>query len=260
MVALIVTLAFAAEPEIEVDTEIVVWGDAVDAAREEVITELLDEGYTLMRRRGNGSTVYRHEDSPWKGRIILDDSGWMFVRREPLRVEGRSVLPGMARNSAGAWAMCVVWPFLCVRAGGAVISENKFHAAQTDLVVATGPLVTAWNDRIADRATTHTVEQVPELLEACWNLGQPISGEVLLADALSRRAAIGSWWYTRTDTPWGDQVRDAIEAFVRAVVQPSDEPFTAAEIAALNEGRDGLRQFLGQRGVGSLPVSGAVEP
>lgn len=225
--------------------EIVVWGNDVDEAREAVAEALLDRGYTLTRRRDDGATVYRHEDSPWKGRVIVDDDGWMLVRREPLRVEGRPVLPGMERNSAGAWAMCVVWPFLCVRAGGAAISGAKFRGATVDMVEDVGPLVNTWNDRVADRALAGKLDDLPALLAACWEQGRALDGARQLDTATERRADIAAYWTSRTDTSYGDRVRDVVDAYVRAVIQTGEAPYTPAEIDAINAGRDDLRRFPG---------------
>ena len=53
----------------------------------------------------------------------------------------------------------------------------------------------------------------------------------------SRRAALMAYWGSRTDTAWGERVRQAVEAFCRGVVQHSEHPFTDEEIAAFNAGR-----------------------
>jgi hypothetical protein len=245
LVALIAAGVVAAADEPRTATEIVVWGKAVDEAREAVVESILDHGYTLVRKRDDGSAVYRHEDSPWKGRVILDDDGWMLIRREPIRVEGRPVLPGMARNSPAAWAMCAVWPFLCVRAGGATISGAKMRGATHELVDELSPLVTTWNDRMADRATEALLEELPERLQACWERGEALDGGELLEGPEQRRAAIAAYWATRTDTVYGDRVRDVVDAFVRAVVMTGGDPYTPGELEAVNAGRVGQRPFPG---------------
>ena len=45
-----------------------------------------------------------------------------------------------------------------------------------------------------------------------------------------RREALYSFWQSRTDTPHGEAVRQAVEAFVRGVVQGSEHPYPMAEV------------------------------
>ncbi len=227
---MLVSAAWASEPA---DVEITVWGREVEAARAAVLDQLVDEGWELSRERADGRTVLRHVDGPHHGRVIVDDDqAFLVVRRELIRIEGREVL--FDRNSAGAWATCVIWPFLCVRLGGAVVAPQKLASDWRELADQTDALVSTWSDRVADRALATNLEALPDRLEALWVDGVPLEpGGVVVATPEERRAAIGAFWLSRTDTVWGDAVRDACTRFVRAVVQTSETPFTGAEVVAL---------------------------
>ena len=67
------------------------------------------------------------------------------------------------------------------------------------------------------------------ILQKLWDEGLPLEGEAVLATHSERRAAIYAFWSTRTDTPHGEAVRQAVEGFVRGVVQTSEHPFPADE-------------------------------
>jgi hypothetical protein len=104
--------------------------------------------------------------------------------------------------------------------------------------------VRVFGDRIADLAVTRTVDGLPERLFALWNDGVPLDGsDVRLATNDRRRAALHAFWASRTETSWGDTVREAIARFCRGVVQTSDHPFPPSELERLNA-LDPHRPFL----------------
>lgn len=221
-------------PELEAPEEIVVYGELqVTKARAAVVQQLTDMGYDAeVIDRGN-AVVYRHHD-PWKGEVVLYDDGWMQVKRQPMYVEGRQ-MPWARRNTPLAWAGCVLWPWLCVRMGGALYGERKWRQVEDDSVYLLDPKVRNLGDKIADLATGTTVDGLPDRLQLLWDRGIPLTSpsDPLLATPAERRRAIFEYWASRTDTAWGDQVRDAVEAFCMGVVQRSDDPYTPDELATL---------------------------
>lgn len=224
-----------AGPEPEPEVVVIYAEERVRQARERVETLLQDMGYGAVEVVDEGDhVVYRHVE-PWKGEVVLWDDGWMQVRRQPFRVEGHR-MPWAETDSALAWAGCLVWPWLCVHLGGGTVGHRKWLGVETATVgVVHGP-VEEWGDRIADLATDRTVDGLPPRLDALWQDGVPLEGEGTLETPSARRDAIRAYYLSRTDTVWGEAVRDAIRGFVYAVVQTSDTPFPAEEVGVFVPG------------------------
>lgn len=230
--------AIAQEPEPEpepapapapVSEEVMVYGQLrVDQARSAVVERLEDLGFTEEVVDLGDRVVYRHA-SAWKGEVVLHDDGWMVVQRQPIRVEGRR-MPWADRGTPLAWAGCHLWPWLCVRLSGGTYSHRKWMAIETETVQALYEPVRTWGDRVADLNTERTIDQLPRRLQALWDQGVPLSGDQRLETHAERRAALLEYYASRTDTVWGDAVRDAVGAFLRAVVQRGDAPLTPEEI------------------------------
>lgn len=233
MIAAVVVVGAAAQDAGDEPTseEIVVYGELlVEQARAAVVEQLEILEYDAEVVDRGDYTLYRSA-APWMGEVLLHDDGWVRVKRQAVRVEGRK-MPWADANTPGAWAGCFVWPWLCVRFGGATIDHRRWLGVQTRTTTAIDPLVRTLGDRIADVAVQRTVQDLPHKLELLWEQGIPLDGGPILETHAERRAALLAFWAGRTDTVWGDEVRRAVEAFVRGVVQQSDHPFTDAEIAA----------------------------
>src|SRR5262249_36815177 len=145
-------------------------------------------------------------------------------------------MPWAKRNSPLAWAGCVIWPYFCVRLSGATYSQRKWRQVEDDSVAALDPKVRTLGDRVADLSTDQTVQSLPDRLTALWEQGRPLApGSPRLETPADRRRALYEYWASRTDTAWGQEVKDAVEAFCRAVVQTSDTPFTEDELRAYRD-------------------------
>jgi hypothetical protein len=217
--------------------EVVIYGELrVRQARERVERLLEDLGYGADVVDEGDHVIWRHVE-PWKGEVVLWDDGWMQVRRQPMRVEGRR-MPWAETDTPLAWAGCVVWPWLCVRLGGGLVGHRKWLGVETKTVGHVHGPVEEWGDRIADLATERTVDTLPPRLEALWAEGAPLTGGPPLATMPERRAALRDYYLSRTDTVWGDAVRDAVRAFVYAVVQTSDAPYPEDELAVFRPAGD----------------------
>lgn len=211
--------------------EVVIYAELrIQQAREDLIDRAQSLGYTKVIER-DGRTILRHE-LPWHGEIVLVDDGQVAVKRQPVRFE-----PPFAKDKPAAWLTCILFP-LCIRPGGQLVSQRRFRGFEREAWEGIGDNVTNWNDRIADAATTAKVDELPPRLEALWEQGTPIDGQgAALATWEERRQALLVFWDSRTETEWGLSVRDAVAAFMRGVVQNSDHPYTAEEIATFNRGR-----------------------
>jgi hypothetical protein len=222
-------------PEDEPEVVVVYAEERVRQARARVERVLRDMGYGTDVVVDEGDHVIMRHVEPWKGEVVLWDDGWMEVRRQPLRVEGQR-MPWARTDSAVAWAGCLVWPWLCVKLGGGTVGHRKWLGVETGAVdVAHGP-VEEWGDRIADLATDRTVDGLPPRLLDLWERGVPLEGDATLQTPGERRAEIRRYYESRTDTVWGQAVRDAIRGFVYAVVQTSETPYPAEELALFAPG------------------------
>lgn len=221
--------------------EIVVHGDVlVEQARRALMHDLQEQGYTDLEDMGDYVRM-RHEEA-WKGEVRVYDDGWIHVKRQPVRVQSRD-LPWAEEGSALAWASCAMYPPMCLRTGGALVGRRKWMGVQGRTLAVVGEDAQVLGDRVADASLDERINQLPERLYALWVDGVPLDGGEAVATPEARKQAILAFWDSRTDTIWGDRVRVAVEAFVRAEVQTSATPFTADEIAAFNAGRHCTREL-----------------
>jgi hypothetical protein len=204
----------------------------VELARQQVMEQLVAEGYSIERDR-DGYTIMRHP-SPWKGEVRLYDDGWVRIQRQPIQLKPFLGEPGSPLATIG----CTLLLPLCVRPGGQLVGRRKLQAVKSEVIGSIDPAVDVWGDRIADRETGDRVEGLSEQLEALWDEGRPLyPGADPYPTYDERRTAILAYWESRTDTVWGDRVRLTVEAFLREVVQHSDHALTEAEIADFNASR-----------------------
>jgi hypothetical protein len=238
VLALVVGLARAQEaPPAGDDGEVVIVYDELRAkrAREKIMQRAEALGYT-RRVEKDGRTILRHE-LPWKGELVLYDDGQVEVKRQPVRFE-----PPFAKKTPLTWMSCVIVP-LCIRAGGQAVSPRRYHSYERELWATVADDVVDWNDRLADVGTGRKIEGLPERLDALWTSGVSLEGDAILETWESRRESLFRFWDTRTESSWGESVRDAVQAFILGEVETGDHPFTADEKARLNAGRLSSRPF-----------------
>lgn len=231
------------EPEPESGEEIVVYGERrVQEAREKVVADLEALGFTRIQEK-DGRLVMRHAQN-WKGKIVFHDDGRLQFRRQAPEPTMPDTFFKRASPLVG-WVPCVVVPTACVKVGGWVVSERKLGAIHRDARAAVEPSLEELSERQADLAIDRKLDDLDAKLTACWDDGVPLEGDPsqLLPTPEDRRAHLLDYWRTRTDTVWGDRVRAPVEGFLRNVVQDSDHPVTAEELARANDGREGLRQL-----------------
>ncbi len=236
----------APEPEVRRNAEgiqeIVVYGDAmVDKARRQLVYDLQQRGFTDIEDKGD--YVRLRNEQAWKGEIELYDDGWIRMKRQPVHIESPD-LPFAEEGSALAWASCVLYPPMCIKVGGQILSRRRWLGVQENTLDGVQDDTQVLGDSVADSAVEDRVNELPARLEALWTQGAPIqTGGAPLPTMGDRKAAILAYWDSRTDTVWGDRVRVAVEAFLRAEVQSSPWAFTAEEVATFNAGRSCERVF-----------------
>ncbi len=214
-------------------------GQEVLRKRAELFEALVEEGYARRRRQGDDRTVFLSED-PWKPQIVVHDDGWVYFRRQPPRIHA----PGKSfadQGSPAAYLLCIIAPTSCVSIGGWLVSDRKLSSVQGEVLVSTQEKIRAMNDAVARRELGRRLnEDIPRDLELVWTRAE------LAPD--QRKALLFEYWDARTDTPEGDAAKEAIESFLRGVVQQSETPYTAEELEALNTKRQSLRPLdLGPR-------------
>ncbi|MEQ1508366.1 MAG: hypothetical protein ABMB14_39410 [Myxococcota bacterium] len=238
--------------------EITVWGQAVEQARDEVVHQIVGLGYDRQRHR-DGRIVFIQERG-WKGKVVLWDDGRLATRR---RGPSFQELAPIAGTRFRPYPLCVIAPTACIDGGSFSLSERKWRGIEDQVARATADELGTLADRIADAAVADTLDALPVRLERLWADGTPLerdaaplatsSGGPTLATFQARRAALLAFWDSRTETAWGQQVRDAVAGFVRAVVEASDHPFTAAERSAFDAARRSAAPF-------PWPVVGGPHP
>jgi len=275
---LLVARAFAAEPSPAPAGETVtVEGDAVSRARVAVEEQLRTEGYHPFRRDGE-FLVYRSSVA-WRPDVWIHDDGWMLVRRQTPSVQGPAqqwanavaiqkdaliaaddLRPGAPRlledgetgepsgpDAGGQASLCLAtkakgeegirrkaFSTACLSLDGVFVAKRHYVGAADQLRSDLHDVVNTLGEAVSLAAMEERVNvEIPALLDAIWaDPGVP---------AVERRARLYTWWDERTDTAEGDLAKAAARAFLIGVVQSSGDPYTPAELAALNERRSSLR-------------------
>lgn len=219
----------------DVDLELTIYPELrVKRARQALIEAAGEEGY-VQRIERKDRTILRHTAN-WRGEVVLHDDGRVWLKRQPIQFE-----PPTKKQRPVDYLWCVLVP-LCVRPAGQTVSPRRFRGYEREALHGIHDEVTELNDRIADLALRRKLGDLPDRLEALWTDGTPLEGDgPPLATPAARRAALLDHWDSRTATPWGEQVRDAVAGFLRAVVQSSDHPFTVEELAAFEARRTAPR-------------------
>lgn len=237
LLATLLTSALAEEPDDttepikdETATEIIVFGELlIEAARQEVITDLKRQGFTRIKEK-NGITILKNE-TVFKGKIVLHEDGWMEHRRQGIRAE----LPDSKIKEAVpalGWMPCVTNPTACVRAGGVAISPRKLQHVKTRTFRAVAEDLATLSDRVADLSVDRTVNDLPQRLENCWLNGDSLMGEEHLATEGERIDDMVAFLESRAPNDWGDRVRLATRAYIRGVIQYEVGPELTKRIAA----------------------------
>lgn len=226
----------ATEPPSE---DIIIYGQPlVEQARETVIRDLQDQGFTDEVDRGD--YLLLRNVAAWKGEVRIYDDGWVQMRRQPPQLTSADV-PWAEKGSPLAWASCAIVPLNCLKLGGWMLSHRKWTSVEARTLGAIDSEVDAYADRLADATTDAQVNALPARLEGLWLRGEPLTGSGVAVTVDARKAALLAFWDSRTDTPWGDRVREAVEAFLRAEIQSGPNAFSTSELDAFNARRSGSR-------------------
>jgi predicted RNA binding protein YcfA (HicA-like mRNA interferase family) len=218
------------------ESVVVDWFGRVGHARMEVERTLQDMGWDQRRRRRGDWVIYTHP-SPWKPKVMIHDDGFMIIRRRGVHI----ARPQMA--DLGGWevpleiGLCFVAPLACVHFEGLFVAGPILERQKQILVDGASPSVRTLSDSLANREVQQRLEELPITLDRIWIFGEnPWTGKSL-PDHAARRALLLEQWLWPADNEQGNQVRFAVEDYLRYMVQDSEHPCTAEEIAATNARR-----------------------
>lgn len=203
-------------PVDDAPTVIIVEGHRVTAARDALLHDLGDQGYDRVKDKGDHFVL--KSDQPYKGRVFVYDDGWVTMKVPKTVQMTRLSFAGVGIGGG----------FNLFPTHGAIASIEEGALGPTQAAVA------RFGDRVADAAVEARANALPAKLFALWERGVPLDDGPTLASTAERKAAILAYWESRTDTVWGDRIRAAVDAFLRAEVQTGDDAFTPAEITAFN--------------------------
>lgn len=219
----------------EPSEEITVWGEAVQAAHQAVVDRIVGLGYDRVKSKGD-RTVFT-QDRGWKGKVVLYDDGRLATHRRGPTPRKMEPLPNTRFRP---YVLCIVQPTACVDAGSWYLAPSKWRAIEDNVARNTASELGALGDRLADASVAEQLDALPGSFEALWTEGVPLEhpeSVAPIATYQARRVALFDFWDTRTETAWGNAVRDAVASFVGGVVQVSDHPYTASECASFAERR-----------------------
>lgn len=207
--------------------EVVVWGElARDQARDRLLHRMEELGFRLARRDGD-DLVFRGPS--WTGRSTFhDDGSFTFSRpvvgfRSP-PPEAYTPPPGHEPPLGSPMQMGVGPSFWVLPSG------RKLRRLHDQLLDATHAETEAYLAVSRRTELENQLQVLPDRLDALWRDGTPLGGQgAALASPDDRRRAVLAYWATRTDTPEGQRVAEAVEQWLGAVVQTSDHPITDAE-------------------------------
>ncbi len=219
----------------EADEDVTVYGvAAIRAARARLDAKMEDLGWEKREVRPDGSAVYAGPEA-WLGAAIVSADGLLHFRRRwvwttpqrPVEMPPSGNIPYADRVARTGEPGVGVEGGLHGPAG-----QRKVRAAHDAVREGTVDELGAIRIAIAGTAIADVLAALPARFGRLWSEGEPLAGDRVLATPEERRAALVEWWATRPATPEGLAAQRALVDFVVEVVQRSEHPFGADELAA----------------------------
>lgn len=213
--------------------EMIIHGESVVAKkRGELERKLRRLGYDKFIRK-EGRTFVRHRTS-YKPTVVIDDDGWMTVKRSPIRID-----PPGKRDNKLRYLWCLP-PFtitpLCIKLGGQTISRRRLQSHKERVVQGTRGYASEWRTAVINLAMDSRLgRDIPNMLDSIWTQGHTGEGDALVLDShADRRAALMQFWAGRSCVKEGAQARELVHDFIVYEVQPSAHAASAQEIHQAN--------------------------
>ena len=223
------SVALADDPAVSEEVE--VWGDRLESAWEALDRQMGELGY---RGRVRGDRTVYLPDEPWKPRVIVDHDGWLRFRSPQVVLAGVRLLGFSTAPSPYTPITGDTSPGLMIRFDFSLTPRPVLDAREDEIVSVTRQAMDEVGAALREDGFEQTLASLPDELQALWDAGRTPDGRVVTGRD-ERRALLLELWWSRTDTPEGEQVRLAIEAFFRTTVQTSSWPFTSDELRAAAE-------------------------
>jgi len=201
--------------------------------RGELESKLKRLGYKKFIRK-KGRTIVRH-DIAYRPTVMLDDDGWIDIRRSPIRFEP----PGKAaeRQSKLRYLWCLP-PFtvMCVRVGGQTVSRRRMMTYKRRIGNRSRSYVRDWQEAIIGHAMDQRLTiDIPNMLDSIWTNGQTDGDDgPYLGSHKERRETIMHFWSNRSCIKEGAQAREVVRDFIVHEIQASNHPAGPDEIAQAN--------------------------
>lgn len=212
--------------------------------RKEFVAALEELGYEGRRRR-DGKQTFVHPDIGYKPRVVLDDDGYMVIRRNLVLARVPDVYDwDNPLDEALEYALCLI-PTWCLTSG-ALLSPPRLEQQKQLVVDATGDDLQQYQEALAQRGFQVTLAELPGRMDGIWHRGVDPVGGAVYATPEERRAALVGLWATRACDVYGDTVRQRVVDYMTYEVQPSSSPYTPEELAAAGDGGCGVRLVLPQ--------------
>ena len=147
---LLVPLPARAEPSTS-NEEMIIHGESVVAKkRGDLERKLRRLGYDKFVRK-DGRTLVRHRTA-FKPTVVIDDDGWMMVKRSPIRID-----PPGKRDNKLRYLWCLP-PFtitpLCIKVGGQTVSRRRLQAHKERVVQGTQGYAREWRTAVINLASS----------------------------------------------------------------------------------------------------------
>ncbi|HJN74540.1 MAG TPA: hypothetical protein QGF58_11455 [Myxococcota bacterium] len=218
---------------------------AVAEARNAIAKELIAMGYSARRK---GDRVFYHHDTGWRNTVVIHDDGWMYIRKRNPHIQKPRTIRGAWWEGVPVveWTPCLVNPLACVSLGSWTVRPQLIEQDKERVAGAAGGLVADYGDAVAGRELAKKVyEDLPDWLDGIWYEGTDAWHDVPPYETPEeRRRAILDYWISRTDNPYGDAVRVAVEQYILFEIQTSPTPYTDDEIAWANATRRCERELV----------------
>jgi len=194
-------------------------------SREVLEQQILNQGFRRRVRHRNRTVFPR--PALWKTKVVLYDDGLVDVRTHG--IVPMFLMPQVYTDMHGN-------RHYDAKVAGVFQGPRGVRNADGRVYAAIGPDLASWRDALWAQHLAERRLVLREQVLAAWNDGVSPQGAAL-PDASSRRAWLLAAWLNTADNGAGEAVRADLEAFIDQVVQRSQTPFTAEEVAVANARR-----------------------
>jgi len=222
-----------------VSEELTVWGEsAIQSARSAIVVKMRSMGYR-SRDLGGGNIRFRPPER-WMGRAHLDREGDLTFGRPVLAAAETTQVAEVERSVSGDEPLAVDRSPATVNASvywWFLPSWRVLAPAHERVRQHVGEELRTYRETVRLTAFHLALEELPDRMDALWNDGAPLEGSRRLSSMPARRAALLAFWAGRADTAEGLETSQAVEAFLREVVQHSEHPITPEELGRAESDR-----------------------